>query len=106
MNKNVWFEKALLPGGWAQGVTIALEGGVIASVNAGTSLPPAMEHFALALPGMPNLHSHAFQHGMAGLTETRGPGNDSFWTWREAMYRFLDVMTPEDMQAIAAQAYA
>ncbi|MGL5734826.1 MAG: formimidoylglutamate deiminase [Beijerinckiaceae bacterium] len=106
MNKNVWFEKALLPGGWAQGVTIAMEGGVIASVNAGTSLPPAMEHFALALPGMPNLHSHAFQHGMAGLTETRGPGNDSFWTWREAMYRFLDVMTPEDMQAIAAQAYA
>ena len=72
----------------------------------GTPFATHMQAHAIALPGMPNLHSHAFQHGMAGLTETRGPGSDSFWTWREAMYRFIDVMTPDDMQAIAAQAYA
>ena len=54
---------------------------------------------------MPNLHSHAFQRAMAGMTERRGPGDDSFWTWRELMYRFLDVLSPEDVEAIAALAY-
>ena len=43
----------------------------------------------IALPGLPNLHSHTFQRGMAGLAETRGPAADSFWTWRQVMYRFL-----------------
>lgn len=57
------------------------------------------------LPGMPNLHSHAFQRAMAGLAERRGPGNDSFWTWREAMYRFAAALDPESLQAIAAQLY-
>ena len=51
---------------------------------------------------MPNLHSHAFQRAMAGMTERRGAGDDSFWTWRTLMYRFLDVLTPEDIEAIAA----
>jgi formimidoylglutamate deiminase len=51
---------------------------------------------------MPNLHSHAFQRAMAGMTERRGPGDDSFWTWRELMYRFLDVLAPDDVEAIAA----
>jgi formiminoglutamate deiminase len=54
---------------------------------------------------MPNLHSHAFQRAMAGLAERRGPSNDSFWTWREIMYRFVDRMTPDDVRAIAALAY-
>ena len=54
---------------------------------------------------MPNLHSHAFQRAMAGMTERRGPGDDSFWTWRATMYRFLDALTPEDVEAIAALAY-
>lgn len=58
-----------------------------------------------ALPGMPNLHSHAFQRAMAGLAERRGPGDDSFWTWREAMYAFASRIGPEDLQAIAAQLY-
>jgi formimidoylglutamate deiminase len=51
---------------------------------------------------MVNLHSHAFQRAMAGLTEAKGPGQDSFWTWRDMMYRFLDRLSPEDVQAIAA----
>ncbi|MCP1375731.1 formimidoylglutamate deiminase [Dyella lutea] len=57
------------------------------------------------LPGMPNLHSHAFQRAMAGLAERRGPGNDSFWTWREAMYGFAAALDPESLQAVAAQLY-
>ncbi len=58
-----------------------------------------------ALPGMPNLHSHAFQRAMAGLAERRGPGDDSFWTWRETMYAFAAHIGPEQLKAIAAQLY-
>ena len=57
------------------------------------------------LPGMPNLHSHAFQRAMAGLAERRGPGSDRFWTWRESMYGFAAALDPESLQAIAAQLY-
>ena len=59
----------------------------------------------MAVPGLPNLHSHAFQRAMAGLTERRGSEADSFWTWREAMYRFVERLTPDDLEAIAAFAY-
>jgi formimidoylglutamate deiminase len=57
------------------------------------------------VPGLPNLHSHAFQRAMAGLTERRGSEADSFWTWREQMYRFVERLTPDDLEAIAAFAY-
>jgi len=57
------------------------------------------------LPGMANLHSHAFQRAMAGLTEVRGAGEDDFWTWRELMYRFVARLTPEQAGAIATQLY-
>jgi formiminoglutamate deiminase len=57
------------------------------------------------VPGLPNLHSHAFQRAMAGLTERRGAEADSFWTWREQMYRFVERLTPDDLGAIAALAY-
>ncbi len=63
------------------------------------------EHARWALPGMPNLHSHAFQRAMAGLTERRGPGDDSFWTWRETMYAFAALVGPDQLRAIAAQLY-
>jgi formimidoylglutamate deiminase len=57
------------------------------------------------VPGLANLHSHAFQRAMAGLTERRGGESDSFWTWREQMYRFVERLTPDDLEAIAAHAY-
>ena len=60
----------------------------------------------LVVPGIPNLHSHAFQRAMAGLAERAGPEGDNFWRWREVMYRFLAALAPDDVQAIAAQCYA
>ncbi|MEP7186917.1 MAG: formimidoylglutamate deiminase [Rhodanobacter sp.] len=57
------------------------------------------------LPGMPNLHSHAFQRAMAGLAERKGRADDSFWSWREAMYAFASTIGPDQLQAIAAQLY-
>ncbi|MGH6785214.1 MAG: formimidoylglutamate deiminase [Novosphingobium sp.] len=99
------FATALLPEGWAADVRIEVANGAIAAVARG--VPPASsdERHAIALPGLPNLHSHAFQRGMAGLAETRGTSQDSFWTWRETMYRFVDRVTPDQLRAIAAQAY-
>ena len=97
--------QALLPEGFAENVTLTLDQGVIMSVAAGQAAPASATRLAgLALPGLPNLHSHTFQRGMAGLAERRGASEDSFWTWREVMYRFLDRLSPEDVQAIAAQA--
>lgn len=99
------FAHALLPEGWADDVTIAVDdGGWIRSVTAGAPAD-GNGHAGVAVPGMPNLHSHAFQRGMAGLAERRGAMEGNFWGWREVMYRFLAVLDPDDVAAIAAQAY-
>ncbi|MGQ0534165.1 MAG: formimidoylglutamate deiminase [Caulobacteraceae bacterium] len=102
---QLWFESALLPGGWANAVRVTLQEGRIASVDAGAAPRQGDERHALAIPGLCNVHSHAFQRGMAGLTERRGGEGDDFWTWREVMYAFLGQLTPDDVEAIAAQAY-
>lgn len=107
MIQSLHFAEALLPGGWARDVRLAVAAdGTIARIE--TGLPPAVgaSCHAVALPGLPNLHSHAFQRGMAGLTERRGPSADSFWTWRDMMYRFVDRLAPDDLAAIAAMAFA
>jgi len=70
-----------------------------------SKLDPKLDLDAGRVPGLPNLHSHAFQRAMAGLTERRGSEVDSFWTWREQMYRFVERLSPDDLEAIAAHAY-
>lgn len=105
MSQAVHFAEALLPTGWASDVRCELAGGRIAALTVGTPPQPGDLRHAVALPGLPNLHSHAFQRGMAGLAERRGAGEDSFWSWRAVMYRFLDRLTPDHMLAIAAMAY-
>ena len=97
--------EALLPQGWATDVRLVLRDGLIVEVMGGMRPTPADTRLAIVMPGMPNLHSHAFQRGMAGLAETRGAGDDSFWTWRELMYRFVDRLTPDGLFAIASLAY-
>lgn len=92
---------ALLTDGWQTDVTLTLApDGTIARL--GGESPD--HRVGILLPAPANVHSHAFQRAMAGLTETRGPsGRDSFWTWRQLMFRFLDRLTPEDIRAITAQ---
>lgn len=94
-------DRALLPSGWARDLSIAIgTDGRIAKV--GDAGEPSVRVGCL-LPAPANLHSHAFQRAMSGMTESRGPeAQDSFWTWRQLMYRFLDRITPEQVQAIAA----
>lgn len=102
---TLWFETALLPAGWAPRVRCTLADGRLARVERDVPAADGDERHAIGLPGLPNVHSHAFQRAMAGLAETRGPAHDSFWTWREVMYRFVDRLSPDDAEAIAAQAY-
>ncbi len=66
--------------------------------------PPQGERVGMLLPAPVNLHSHTFQRAMAGMTERRTAGQDSFWTWRDLMYRFLGQLTPDNVQSIAALA--
>lgn len=102
----LWFEQALLPQGWTRRVRLSIASGRIARIEVGTPRGPDDEAHAVAVAGMPDLHSHAFQRGMAGLAERRGPQDDSFWTWRELMYRFVAKLGPDEFEAIAAMAFA
>ena len=104
---DLFFELALLPGGWARDVRAE----VTADGDFGEIVPDgdpdgARRVAGAAVPGIPNLHSHAFQRGMAGLTERGSTAEYGFWSWREHMYAFLAPLMPEDVQAIAAQLYA
>ena len=105
-NTTLFAQHALLTDGWVsnvrlhwnhQGDFIEIEQQAIAAAGE--------KQETYVLPGMTNLHSHAFQRAMAGMTETAGEGPDSFWTWRDLMYRFALAITPEQMHTIAAQLY-
>ncbi|MCK1544621.1 formimidoylglutamate deiminase [Bradyrhizobium sp. 179] len=99
------FASALLPSGWANDVQVVVTAGTIAAVTPNVTPAAGDERHAIALPGLASLHSHAFQRGMAGLAELRGDSTDTFWTWRETMYRFALAMTPDDVTAVATLLY-
>lgn len=101
-------EHALLATGWAREVLLAWnDAGELTTVQSGAAPSPDTPRAeGIVLPGMPNLHSHAFQRAFAGLTEYRGAGSDdSFWTWRDLMYRFALRVSPDQLEAIATQLY-
>ena len=102
---RLWLADALLPSGWAAGVGVDVDGGVITAVTPGAAPAARAVVAGVVLPGLPNLHSHSFQRAMAGLAETRGPAGDSFWTWRQVMYGFLGQLTADDVEAVAAFAF-
>ncbi|MBD8630009.1 formimidoylglutamate deiminase [Oxalobacteraceae sp. CFBP 8755] len=98
---------ALLPQGWQRDVLLEWDsGGDLTQVAPGARPPLNVARAEYVLPGMVNLHSHAFQRALGGLTETGSEGPDSFWTWRDLMYRFAARITPEGIEAIAAQLFA
>ena len=108
MTRTLFAADALLPEGWAKDVLLAWnDAGELTQVQSGVR-PPAGVATAKGplIPGMPNLHSHAFQRGFAGLTEHRAGEQDSFWSWRTLMYRFAARLTPQHMEAFATWLYA
>ncbi len=100
---SLWFEKTLLKTGWQSGVLLTIANGRIESIE--TDAEPQGERHVVGIPGMPNLHSHAFQRVIAGLTERRSGEQDSFWSWREQMYKFQARIGPDELQTIASLAY-
>lgn len=104
--RSYFAETALLPSGWAANVRFDVDdGGALAAVTPGAPPQGAERLAGVAVPGMADVHSHAFQRAMAGLAERAGPEGDNFWSWREVMYRFLARLTPHDVEAIATQLY-
>ncbi len=107
-----FFETALLPEGWRSNVLVESDAhGLITNVTpdgsetGGSETDGGETVSGICIPGMPNLHSHAFQRAMAGLAERAGDTEDSFWTWREVMYGFVARVGPDEAEAIAAQLY-
>lgn len=102
--RKLRFESLLLPTGWAADVCLTIDaGGLITGIEAGSTAGEAVS--GIAVPGMANLHSHTHQRLMQGLAERAGLGPDSFWTWREVMYGFALKLSPDDLEAVAAQAF-
>ena len=99
-------ERALLPDGWANNVRLEVGAdGLLTHIQVDASAQGAERLSGPLLPGMPNLHSHAFQRAMAGLAEVAGNPNDSFWTWRDLMYRLVGKISPDQLGVIARQLY-
>ena len=106
MKNHLLAEHALLPEGWRDQVLFEWDdAGLLTKVQAGRHAQFDGERAALVIPGMTNLHSHAFQRAMAGLTEYRANPVDSFWSWRTLMYRFAAKLTPDILKAVARQLY-
>lgn len=107
MTGSLFAQDALLPTGWARDVLLQWDdAGTLRLVQPGAHARPEVTRAAgPVLPGMPNLHSHAFQRAVAGLTEYRGQAQDSFWSWRTLMYRIAAVIAPEQLEAIATGLY-
>jgi len=104
---DLFFETALLPDGWGASVRVSVDpSGTIVEVKRGAaSTGDCVVVRGAAVPGVPNLHSHAFQRALAGWTERGSPHGDTFWSWRERMYAFLGRLDPEDVESIASQLY-
>jgi formimidoylglutamate deiminase len=102
---TLFAEHAWTPEGFVQNARIESRDGCWTAISRDAARGDAEAVGRWVLPGMTNLHSHAFQRAMAGLAERRGHPDDSFWTWREIMYAFAGRIGPEQLQAIAAQLY-
>jgi formiminoglutamate deiminase len=102
---RIFTGQAWLPEGWSANVAVSVSDGRISAIEEATTHQPDDVRVPALLPALSNLHSHTFQLGMAGMSEVRGAASDSFWTWREVMYKFVDHLTPEDIEAIAAMAF-
>ena len=102
---TIFATRAWLETGWAQDVRLTVTDQIITDITAGAKAGENDVRVDTLLPALCNLHSHSFQRAMAGMTEFRTAGRDSFWTWRALMYRFLDRLTPDQISAIAALSF-
>lgn len=106
MSQQLFAQNALLQDGWKKDVLISWDAaGMIDSIATDVVAPANTTSVPFLIPGMPNLHSHAFQRAFSGLTEYRHAQQDSFWSWRNLMYQFAATISPEQLEAIATWLY-
>jgi formimidoylglutamate deiminase len=98
--------RALLADGWHENVLITTDASGQITELVPDSAPGSASRLAgPVIPAIANLHSHAFQRAMAGLAEVAGDPQDSFWTWRDLMYRMVQRLSPEQVGDIATHLY-
>ncbi len=103
MTREFFCNQALLPHGWQENVRLVVaKDGTFATIESHPRPAPEARRLGVVLPGMTNLHSHAFQRAMAGMTEQAATSDDTFWTWRERMYRLVDALDVDDVKTIGA----
>ena len=102
---KIFAKRAHLESGWAHNVRLHIDAGEITLIVTAAQPETGDIRVDTLLPALSNLHSHSFQRAMAGMTEYRAKDRESFWTWRDLMYRFLDHLTPDQIGAIAALAF-
>jgi formimidoylglutamate deiminase len=107
-SQSLFCEHVLLPEGWASDVGIEIDGnGYICAIECAASAAAGANRVSgPVVPALQNLHSHGFQRAMAGLAEIAGSTDDSFWTWRETMYRLVGLMSPDDVEAVTTKLYS
>ena len=104
--QGIHVRRALLPDGWANNVHITIDAnGMITAVNRDSTAESGQQSLDCLLPGIANIHSHAFQRALAGRTERGSDRKDSFWTWRTLLYRFVAQINPDNLRQIATQLY-
>jgi formimidoylglutamate deiminase len=104
MNNRRIYCRTLLQGDqWRNDVILILDvGGVITRIEQGLPSSADLCIYGIVVPGMPNVHSHSFQRLLAGKTGPGGNQNDSFWSWREAMYRYANGLSPDQFMSVTA----
>ena len=105
---NILVDLALTAKGWEKDVRVKVDqSGIISGVEAGVKASQEDQYLPnrILLPALSNLHSHSFQRAMSGMTEKRLEKRDSFWTWRELVYSFLQYLNPKEIEAIASLAF-
>ena len=104
-HSDFYADAVCLPHGWQTDVGFGISSGCVSTLTSDSTNADGGNSGRFVLPGMPNLHSHAFQRAMAGLAERQAGGEENFWSWRETMYAFAGSINPDDLRAIATQLY-
>lgn len=102
---HIFAKQVLTAGGWCDSVRLQMQSGRILAMQVGVSPEPEDERHDVIVPALGNLHSHAFQRAMAGFAEVSEGSADSFWSWRDVMYRLAQRIQPHQLEAVAAHAY-
>ena len=106
MTRTFHLDAALLKSGWARDVSVSVAAdGLITAIGSAAPHAACERVAGIVIPGMPNAHSHAFQRAMAGTAEYRIGSADSFWTWRDAMYRLANSLDPGQLRCVATQLF-